>query len=80
MTSFYFPDNLIISDSRIYHVTNPTNGTSRLIIKTTLDEDIGTYSVKLTGPGGQTTSGAKLVPAGRIESFLFEMEFHGNFA
>jgi hypothetical protein len=48
---------------RIYHVTNTTNGTSRLIIKTTLDEDVGTYSVKLTRPAGEETASAKLIPA-----------------
>jgi hypothetical protein len=30
----------------------------------TLDEDIGTYSVKLSGPQGEGTSSAKLIPAG----------------
>lgn len=55
--------------SRIYHVTNPTNGTSRLIIKSTLDEDVGTYSVKIKGPNGEDTTSAKLVPAGKKIKF-----------
>lgn len=53
---------------RVYHITNPTNGTSRLIIKNTLDEDIGTYTVKVKGPNGEDTSSAKLIPAGRIRT------------
>jgi len=48
---------------RIYHITNQTNGTSRLIIKTTSTEDVGTYSVKLTGPTGEEAGSAKLIPA-----------------
>ena len=52
----------------MYYVTNSTTGTSRLIIKMTLDEDIGTYSVKVTGPQGEETSSAKLIPAGKCPS------------
>lgn len=50
-------------------MTNPTNGTSRLIIKTTLDEDVGTYSVKIKGSNGEDTTSAKLIPAGKIKKF-----------
>ncbi|CAF0971766.1 unnamed protein product [Rotaria sordida] len=50
-------------NNRVYHLTNTTNGTTRLIIRSTLEEDVGTYSVKLTGPNGEVTSSAKLIPA-----------------
>ena len=45
-------------------MTNLNSGITRLIIKTTLDEDAGTYTVKLSGPNEETSS-AKLVPAGK---------------
>ena len=48
---------------RMYHVTNPATGTSRLIIRPTFDEDAGTYTVKVTGPQGDESSSAKLIPA-----------------
>ncbi|CAF1249473.1 unnamed protein product, partial [Adineta ricciae] len=54
-------------NNRIYHVTNLNSGITRLIIKTTLDEDVGTYTVKLSGPNEETTS-AKLVPAAQFQN------------
>ncbi|CAF4610426.1 unnamed protein product, partial [Rotaria sp. Silwood1] len=49
--------------NRVYHITNIANGTTRLIIRSTLEEDVGTYSVKLTGPNREETSSAKLISA-----------------
>ncbi|CAF0838305.1 unnamed protein product, partial [Adineta ricciae] len=54
-------------NNRIYHVTNLNSGITRLIIKTALDEDVGTYTVKLSGPNEETTS-AKLVPAAQFQN------------
>lgn len=51
-------------------MTNLSTGTSRLIIKPTLDEDAGTYTVKVTGPQGEETSSAKLIPAGKWDASI----------
>ncbi|CAM2700506.1 unnamed protein product [Rotaria socialis] len=55
-------------NNRVYHITNPTNGTSRLIIRSTTNEDVGTYTVKISGPNGEEISSAKLIPATQFEN------------
>jgi len=61
-----FSSYSILFISRIYHITNPNTGTTRLIIKPTLEEDAGVYSVKVTGPTGEEVTTSKLIPACKI--------------
>ncbi|CAF3985915.1 unnamed protein product, partial [Rotaria magnacalcarata] len=55
-------------NNRVYHITSPTNGTSRLIIRSTTNEDVGTYTIKIAGPNDEEISSAKLIPATQFEN------------